>query len=115
MGSDLVGSEKVEAAASTMMTCKIDRVVTDENFVVLIVTGRITREHVETLRMVLGQEAVAPAVDLRNVLLVDREAVELLTSMEAKGSELRNCPLYVREWITRERRGTKRRLTPELT
>jgi hypothetical protein len=28
--------------------------------------------------------------------------VKLPALSEAKGSELRNCPLYVREWITRE-------------
>ena len=84
------------------MSCKIDRVVTDENLVALIVAGRITEEHVEILRSLLEQEAVAPAVDLQNVRLVDRSAVKLFALIEAKGSELRNCPLYVREWVTRE-------------
>jgi hypothetical protein len=91
------------------MSCKIDRVLTNENLVVLIVTGQITGEHVEVLRSVLEQEAVAPEMDLRDVRLVDREAVKLLALFEAKGSELRNCPLYVREWVTRERTGRRAR------
>jgi hypothetical protein len=85
------------------MSCKIDRVVTGENLVVLIVTGQIRGEHVEVLRRVLEQESVAPAMDLQDVRLVDREAVKLLALFESRGSELRNCPLYVREWVTRER------------
>jgi hypothetical protein len=88
------------------MNCRIDRVLTDQNLVALVVAGWITGEHVETLRKVLEQEVVAPVVDLQNVLLVDREGVKLLALIEAKGSELRNCPLYVREWVSRERRGT---------
>jgi hypothetical protein len=41
-----------------------------------------------------------------NVLLVGREAVKLLALSEANGTELRNCPPYVREWVTRERAET---------
>jgi hypothetical protein len=36
-------------------------------------------------------------------MLVDRKVVELLAQSEANGSELRNCRLYVREWVVRER------------
>jgi len=42
------------------------------------------------------------AIDLKNVLLVDREAVKLLAVRESNGTELRNCPAYIREWVTRE-------------
>jgi hypothetical protein len=37
------------------------------------------------------------------VLLVDREAIKLLAMRESNGVELRNCPAYIREWVTRER------------
>jgi len=88
----------------TMTTnCRIDRVVSSENLVVLIVSGCVTGEHVDMLRDVLGQESGSFAIDLRNVLLVDREAVKLLALGEANGTELRNCPPYIREWVTRER------------
>ena len=96
------------------MCCRIDRILTDENIVVLTITGRIREEHVETLRGLLEQEVVAPALDLQNVMLVDREAVKFLASIEARGCELRNCPLYVREWVTRERRGARRGVSPEV-
>ena len=55
------------------------------------------------LRDLLGQERGAVAIDLKEVLLIDQDAVKLLTAAEANGVELRNCPAYVREWITRER------------
>ncbi len=85
------------------MSCRIDRVVSAENLVVLFVSGRITGEHVDMLRGVLEQESGGLAIDLKNVLVVDREAVKLLALSEASGIELRNCPLYIREWVTRER------------
>jgi len=55
------------------------------------------------LRSVLEQESGGFAIDLKNVVLVDREAVKLLAFREAHGNELRNCPPYIREWVTRER------------
>jgi hypothetical protein len=85
------------------MCCKIDRILTQEKVVVLAITGRIREEHVETLRGLLEQEAVPPVLDLQNVMLIDREAVKFLALIEARGCALRNCPLYVREWVTRER------------
>jgi hypothetical protein len=85
------------------MCCRIDRILTGENVVVLAITGRIREEHVETLRGLLEQEAVPPVLDLQNVMLIDREAVKFLALIEARGCALRNCPLYVREWVTRER------------
>jgi hypothetical protein len=85
------------------MCCRIDRVVSAENLVVLFVSGRIAGEHVDMLRGVLEQESGGFAIDLKNVLLVDREAVKLLALSKANGTELRNCPPYIREWVARER------------
>src|ERR1700733_11203099 len=85
------------------MSCRIDRVVSVENLVVLFISGRITGEHVDMLRGVLEQESSGLSIDLKNVLLVDREAVNLLALSEANGVELRNCPPYIREWVKRER------------
>jgi hypothetical protein len=84
------------------MSCRIDRVANAESLVVLFVSGRITGEHVDMLRGVLEQESGSFAIDLKNVVLVDREAVTLLALSEAHGSELRNRPPYIREWVTRE-------------
>ena len=85
------------------MSCRIDRVFTAESLVVLFISGRITEEHVDMLHGVLEQESSGFAIDLKNVLLVDREAVKLLAVCEANGTELRNSPAYIREWVMRER------------
>jgi hypothetical protein len=93
------------------MSCRIDRVVSNDHRVVLLVSGGITGEHVDMLRGVLERESDGFAIDLNNVLLVDREGVKLLAVSEANGAELRNCPPYIREWVTRERAETHGRLS----
>lgn len=44
-----------------------------------------------------------PSLDLEEVKLLDRDNVRFLIRCESEGIQLVNCPLYVREWITRER------------
>jgi hypothetical protein len=90
------------------MSCRIDRVVAADNPVVLFISGRLADECVETLRTAIEREPGRLAVDLKNVVVVDREAVKLLARSEANGTELRNCPLYIRQWVTRERAEQKR-------
>jgi anti-anti-sigma regulatory factor len=83
------------------MTCRIDRRSTEQG-VVLQVSGRIAADDLEVVRTALDGRRVV-AIDLSEVDLVDREAVNLLAQTEAEGVELMNCPAYVREWITKER------------
>jgi len=85
------------------MTCKIDRHVIGEDPVVLRVSGWITGDDVNLLRGLLDQENGALTIDLKNVRLVNDEGVKLLAIHESKGARIDNCPLYIREWITRER------------
>jgi anti-anti-sigma regulatory factor len=85
------------------MSCKIERLVNDGDSAVLLVSGRIDGEHVDTLRELIAREKGGVAIDLTEVLLADREAVRLLAVSEANGVELRNCPAYIREWVSRER------------
>jgi hypothetical protein len=89
------------------MSCRIDRFVTEDDRVILIISGRITAEDLDILRDVLAQESRAiAAIDLKNVLLIERDAVKFMVVAEANGVELRNCPPYVREWVARERAQT---------
>ena len=83
------------------MTCRIDQRSTEDG-VVLHASGRIAAEGLEVVRTALDGCRVV-AIDLAEVELVDREAVALLAQTEANGVELRSCPAYVREWITKER------------
>jgi hypothetical protein len=84
------------------MTCRIDRRVVGQGRAMLCISGRITEECVDTLRALLEQEKGGVTIDLKDVLIVDREAIKLLAVGESNGVELRNCPAYIREWVTRE-------------
>jgi hypothetical protein len=85
------------------MTCRIDRAVIGTGCLILHISGQIIGQDVDLLRSLLEQEGSVVAIDLEDVLLVDRQAVKLLVLSELKGAELRNCPAYIREWVTRER------------
>lgn len=85
------------------MAYRIDRVVIGEDYVILRVSGRITGQDLDMLRALLEREKNGVAIDLEDVILVDREAIKLLALCESNGAELRNCSMYIREWITRER------------
>jgi hypothetical protein len=99
----LIGLLRDSSGKGLRMSCRIDRVVIREDLDVLCISGRIIGDDVDMLRGVLEQESGGFAIDLKNVLLVDREAVRLLALREANGTELRNCPPYIREWVTREK------------
>ena len=43
------------------------------------------------------------SLDLEEVTLLDRDSVRFLIRCESKGVQLVNCPLYVQEWIAREK------------
>jgi anti-anti-sigma regulatory factor len=86
------------------MSCKIERHV--EQFVVLRLCGRIDREELDTFREAIGREKVPVAIDLAEVTLMDREAVRFLAACELNGIGLRNCPAYLREWVTKEKDST---------
>jgi hypothetical protein len=73
--------EEWESSNLPTMNCRIDRRFIGEDLVALYVSGEITGQHVETLRDVLQEEADALAIDLKNLSLVDREAVKLLAPL----------------------------------
>jgi anti-anti-sigma regulatory factor len=86
------------------MTCKIERLVSGENSVVIRVCGRIQLEHVSTVKDLIRQEQGVVVLDLTEVILVDREAVNLIATCTLKNIELRNCPAFLRDWVAKERR-----------
>ena len=65
-------------------------------------SGRIDAETLSELKMQMQSHPSTTALDLSEVTLVDVEAVRFLAMEEAAGSELRNCPLFIREWIRSE-------------
>ena len=73
--------------------------------VVFSLSGRIEIDDIAELQRLFSLEAVGQeiALDLRDVTLVDREAVKFLARCEVERIELENCPAYIREWIDAER------------
>jgi anti-anti-sigma regulatory factor len=78
----------------------------DGGLIVLLISGRIEGEHLTDLRKVFNAEAGNQnfIVDMKEVRLVDQDAITFLARCEANGAELRNCPAYIREWIERDRK-----------
>jgi hypothetical protein len=88
------------------MTWKIDRVLTPGGFVVFRVSGHVDGASLEMLQELIENEKTAKgrlAIDLTEVTVVSFEAVRALTVAEANGIELRNCPAYILEWVSRAR------------
>ena len=76
----------------------------DGELIVLTLCGRIRADELGALQEHFAAEAKKNeiAVDLKEVKLVDQETIAFLAHCEAIGTELRNCPAYIREWINRE-------------
>jgi anti-anti-sigma regulatory factor len=81
--------------------------------VVFTLIGRIEAEDVKELRELLALETAGQqlVLDLRDVTLVNQDAVKFLAACEAGSIKLENCPAYIREWIERVKGRTRRRRT----
>ena len=82
---------------------RITRKVNGE--VVFRVSGQLTAENVTEMGALIaaetkGRRIVLDCSDLRSV---DGEAVKFLERWEADSIKLKNCGLYIREWIRRVR------------
>ena len=73
--------------------------------IVFKLSGRIEAEDVKELREVLALEATGQelVLDLRDVTLVNQDAIKFLGSCEADSIKLENSPAYIRAWIDREK------------
>jgi anti-anti-sigma regulatory factor len=73
--------------------------------IVFRLSGRIESEDVSELRRLFSLEssAVRIVLNLKELVLVDGDAVEFLAGCEAAGMTLNDCPAYVRTWIDRGR------------
>ena len=84
------------------VTLKIDR-SSEKQKTILRLSGRIDPEGVLELKRELEGVTENVALDLKEVIRVDLEAVRFLGACVVQGIELRNCPPYISEWIRRER------------
>jgi hypothetical protein len=80
---------------------KITRVANGE--LVIKLSGRMDTENVGELETLVSEEANRRRIvlDLSDLTLVDQDAVSFLKRCEADTITLKNCPAYIREWITR--------------
>jgi len=82
---------------------KITRAANRE--VIFSLSGRMDAEHLDELKKLFIAETHGRPIslDLKELTLVDQEAVTFLERCEADNIQLKNCPAYIREWISRER------------
>src|SRR5271155_3573257 len=73
--------------------------------VVFKVSGQLTAENVTEMEALIAAETKGRQIVLncRDLRSVDGEAVKFLAKWEADSIKLKNCGLYIREWIRRER------------
>ncbi len=78
--------------------------------VVFILSGRMNEENIAEVQELFRSETEDRRIvlDLKDLALVDRDAVKFLERCEADSIKLINCPAYIREWIEKERGQRKR-------
>jgi anti-anti-sigma regulatory factor len=74
-------------------------------FTVFILSGRIETRAIAELRRLLELQTDYRNIvlDLKDVSLVDRDAIGFLARCEEDGVKLENCTPYIREWMEREK------------
>lgn len=80
---------------------------------VFTLAGRIEEEDLKNLKELLTEEPDAHelVLDLKDVTLVNREAVDFLAGCQRGGITLENCPSYIQKWIEQVQCRPKRRRT----
>jgi hypothetical protein len=76
------------------------------NEVVFTLSGQMDEEATSDLKaMISSESSQRPIVlDLKDLTLVDENAITLFVHCEANSITLKNCPAYIREWINAQRR-----------
>jgi hypothetical protein len=69
---------------------------------VVLVSGRLQADNLSDLAEALDAGR-AVALDLKDLVRADEDAVRFLCACERDGIALRNCPPYIRTWMERER------------
>jgi hypothetical protein len=72
--------------------------------VVFTVSGRLEAHNISELSTLLAAEqgGLTRVLDLKDLVLVDGDAVRFLRTCEADSIVVRNCPPYIRAWMARE-------------
>jgi hypothetical protein len=85
--------------------------------VAFTLSGRMQTADIEQFQQLLIVEPAGLAVkfNLRDVTLVNQDAVTYLADCEGKGIKLESCPLHIRKWIDQEKRRNRRRKQKKAT
>ena len=83
------------------MTCRVVRLVERDHLVLLHISGHLQQIHVSMLEELIAQETDPVTLDLEKVTLVDREMVRFFAACDARSIEFRNCPGFIREWMSK--------------
>lgn len=69
----------------------------------LRLSGRIQSDQIASIQSEMDDDCESKVLDLSEVTLVDLDVIRFLITCEDEGVDLIQCPLYVREWMIRER------------
>jgi anti-anti-sigma regulatory factor len=74
--------------------------------VVFTLSGQMDDEPIAELERLISSEANGSRIvlDLKDLTLVNENAITFLMRCEANSITLKNCPAYVREWTNARRR-----------
>jgi ABC-type transporter Mla MlaB component len=87
--------------------CSMIRIETSVrgDLVTFALIGRLQSKNLPELKRLIetrdGNKKIV--LDLKEVRLVDREAIMFLANFDKHNATIRNCPPYIREWIRSER------------
>jgi hypothetical protein len=72
---------------------------------VFILSGRIEKEAIAELQRLFESQPDYRRIvlDLKDVGVIDRDAMHFFVLCEADGVKLENCAAYIREWMDREK------------
>ena len=75
--------------------------------VVLTISGQLHGDNLTELTKLIDSDETDRRIvlELRELTLVDQDAVRFLGQCESNDIELKNCPPYIGEWIARQRDG----------
>jgi hypothetical protein len=82
---------------------RIERVSVQGRTIVRLI-GRLESECLREIEAQIEGTEPRPALDLREVTLVDVGTVRFLGACEQSGIQLLHCAPYIRNWIASERR-----------
>jgi anti-anti-sigma regulatory factor len=101
--SQVMVAAKLSSLLTTLGVCMLKIQRSANGGVVFTLSGRIEAEDVKELRRLLALETAGQqlVLDLRDVTLVNQDAVKFLAGCEADSIKLENCPAYIRVRIER--------------